>query len=183
MDTAGNAFSAPPSDSGLSSPLVPGLGIIVSTSGNQLRLDASHPACVAPGKRPRLTPNPALLMRNGRAVMAFGCPGGDAQPQAMVQVAIRMIDFGLTTQDAIERPRVVSLAAPDSFHPHGAQPGVLLAESRIGAGIDDLVARGHIVRELPAFSRLMGAVCAVRTLGDSLEAGADPRRDCMAAAW
>lgn len=183
MDVAGNAFSATPSHSGLSGPLVPGLGIIVSSRGSQLRLDPAHPACIAPGKRPRLTPNPALLMRNGRAVMAFGCPGGDAQPKAMVQVVARMIDFGLNTQQAIERPRLVSLAAPDSFHPHGTQPGVLLAESRIGSSIDDLVDRGHLVRELPAFSRLMGAVCAVGTVGATLEAGADPRRDCMAAAW
>src|SRR5256886_697074 len=79
MDSEGNAFSATPSDPGLGAPLVPGLGIIVSTRGAQLWTTPGHPSAIAPRKRPRLTPNPALLMRDGAALMPFGCPGEDAQ--------------------------------------------------------------------------------------------------------
>ena len=184
IDMQGNAFAATPSDSGLSGPVVPGLGIVVSTRGSQFHLEPGHPSCIAPGKRPRLTPNPAMLIRNGEVALAFGCPGGDAQPQAMVQVATRVVDFGMPVQQAIDQARVVTLSAPDSFHPHGSQPGVLLVEDLVGpSAIADLRARGHLVRTLDGYSRLAGAVCATRLNGGVLEAGADPRRDCAAVAW
>lgn len=185
MDVEGNAFSATPSDSGLSSPIIPGLGIVVSPRGCQLRLDPDHPARIAPGKRPRLTPNPAMLLKDGRALMPFGCPGGDAQSQAMVQTVTHVVDFGMNVQEAIEYPRLVSLSAPDSFHPHGARPGVLLVEDRVTAAtIEDLQRRGHLVEVRAGFSPEMAAVCAVRELAPGvLEAGADPRRDSMASSW
>ena len=44
------------------------------------------PPCAAPGKRPRLTPNPSMAMRKGEFLMPFGAPGGDLQPQGMLQV-------------------------------------------------------------------------------------------------
>lgn len=185
MDADGNAFSATPSDSGLSSPLVPGLGVTVSSRGTQLWLDPDHPSAIAPRKRPRLTPNPALLMQDGAPLLPFGCPGGDAQAQAMVQVASHLIDRGLTTQDAIERPRVITYSAPDSFYPHGAEPGVIRAEAHLPeATRDDLARRGHQVELFDRWTPAAAAVCAIRRLEDgALEAGADPRRESHAWAW
>lgn len=185
MDADGNAFSATPSDSGLSSPLVPGLGIIVSSRGSQLWLDPEHPSAIAPRKRPRLTPNPAMLLQDGRALMPFGCPGGDAQSQAMVQVATHVLDRGLDVQDSIERARVISYTAPDSFYPHGARPGVLGAEAHLPiTSRDDLERRGHRIEVLPKWTPIAAAVCAIRRLGDgTLEAGADPRRESTAWVW
>src|SRR5688572_13420377 len=107
MDAEGWAFSATPSDPAAHAPLVPGLGIIVSSRGAQLWTTPGHPSAIAPGKRPRLTPNPALLVKDGRPYMPFGCPGEDAQCQAMVQVVCGIVDFGLDTQAAIEMPRAI----------------------------------------------------------------------------
>lgn len=185
MDAEGNAFSATPSDSALHSPLVPGLGCTVSSRGTQLWLDPRHPSAIAPGKRPRLTPNPALLMADGRPLMPFGCPGGDAQPQAMVQVASHILDRGLSTQDAIERARVITFSAPDSFHPHGAQPGVLAAEAHLPlATREDLASRGHIIEVMDRWTPAAAAVCAILRRPDgTLEAGADPRRESHAWVW
>ena len=42
-----------------------GLGFVVSARGSLSWLDPEHPWALEPGKRPRLTPNPALAMRNG----------------------------------------------------------------------------------------------------------------------
>jgi gamma-glutamyltranspeptidase/glutathione hydrolase len=61
VDEAGNAFSATPSDGVTNTPVVPGLGIIVSGRGAQSWLDPEHPSAIAPGKRPRLTPSPGLI--------------------------------------------------------------------------------------------------------------------------
>jgi gamma-glutamyltranspeptidase/glutathione hydrolase len=185
MDAEGNAFAATPSDPGLGAPLVRGLGMIVSTRGAQLWTTPGHPSAIAPGKRPRLTPNPALLMKDGRALMPFGCPGEDAQCQAMVQVVCNIVDFGMNTQAAIEAPRVISRSFPWTFHPHAYEPGVLTVEGRVSPEVrESLARRGHIIRMLPDFSPAAAGVCAVRRLDTgSLEGGADPRRESYAAGW
>ena len=185
MDAEGNAFSATPSDPGLGAPLVPGLGIIVSTRGAQLWTTPGHPSAIAPRKRPRLTPNPALLMREGGALMPFGCPGEDAQCQAMVQVVCNVVDFGMNTQAAIEHPRAISHSFPWSFHPHAYEPGLLKVERRVAPHVrDGLAALGHRVEELPEFTPATAAVCAIRRLdGGALEGGADPRRESYAVGW
>jgi len=185
MDAEGNAFSATPSDPGLGAPLVDGLGIIVSTRGAQLWTTPGHPSAIAPRKRPRLTPNPALLMRDGAALMPFGCPGEDAQCQAMVQVVCNVVDFGMNLQAAIEAPRVISRSFPWSFHPHAYEPGVLAVEGRIARDVrDGLAALGHRVVDLPDFTPAAAAVCAIRRLDTgTLEGGADPRRESYAVGW
>ena len=63
VDRWGNAFSATPSDGVTGSPLVDGLGFIISSRGMQSWLDPDHPSCLAPGKRPRLTPAPVWSSR------------------------------------------------------------------------------------------------------------------------
>jgi gamma-glutamyltranspeptidase/glutathione hydrolase len=185
MDAEGNAFCATPSDPGLSAPLVDDLGIIISTRGAQLWTTPGHPSVIAPGKRPRLTPNPAMLMHDGEAFMAFGCPGGDAQVQAMVQVAVNVLDFGMNVQAAIEAPRIVSASFPSSFYPHAYEPGVVRVEGRIPPDVrQQLAALGHVVETLPDVAPTVAAVCAIRRReGGVLEAGADPRRDSYAAGW
>ncbi|TMH62801.1 MAG: gamma-glutamyltransferase family protein, partial [Betaproteobacteria bacterium] len=76
MDRHGNAYSATLSDTSYDTPVIPGIGMAISSRGQQSRLAAGHPAEVAPGKRPRLTPSPAIAMRDGKPFMCFGTPGG-----------------------------------------------------------------------------------------------------------
>src|SRR5262245_13057805 len=66
VDADGNAFSATPSDPNADSPVVPGVGCVVSPRGSQGWLVPGHPSEVAPGKRPRLTPAPGVAVRAGR---------------------------------------------------------------------------------------------------------------------
>jgi gamma-glutamyltranspeptidase/glutathione hydrolase len=185
MDAEGNAFSATPSDPALGSPLVEGLGIIVSTRGAQLWTTPGHPSAIAPRKRPRLTPNPALLMQGGRALMPFGCPGEDAQCQAMVQTVCNVVDFDMNLQAAIEAPRVISRSFPWTFHPHAYEPGVLTVEGRIAREVrDGLAALGHVIRDLPDFTPAAAGMCAIRRLEPgTLEGGADPRRESYVIGW
>lgn len=184
IDAEGNAFSATPSDHTLGAPVVPDLGIIVSHRGAQLWLDRRHPCAVAPGKRPRITPNPAMVVRDGRPLIAFGSPGEDAQTQAMVQMLCQRFDYGLDLQSAIEAPRVVSHSFPGSFHPHVYRPGEISAEESLGDRVlASLAERGHRVNRIPNFSYGVGAVCAVEAAGASLIGAADPRRDCLALSW
>jgi len=186
IDAKGNTFSTTPSDSCGASPLIPGLGIVASSRGSQGWAVEGHASAIAPGKRPRLTPNPALAMVDGKMTMPFGTPGGDVQCQAMLQVFLNIHQFGMDPQTAIEAPRVSTDSAPSSFEPHEADPGVLKIENRIDKGTGDALAgKGHKVEWWPEITRYAGAVCTIvhdREKG-RLTGGADPRRMSRAMGW
>ena len=184
VDAEGNAFSATPSDPNTDSPVVAGVGCVVSPRGSQGWLDPAHASVVAPGKRPRLTPAPAMAFVNGRHVMPFGTPGGDVQQQAMLQVFLNLTVVGMPLQHAIEAPRMASRSFPDSFWPHPMALGRLEVERRIpGETRDALAARGHDVAEWPEWEWRAGAVCAVKVGEEGTRwGGADPRRGCHAIA-
>jgi gamma-glutamyltranspeptidase / glutathione hydrolase len=186
-DRWGNLFSATPSDGSYGSPVVPGTGLIPSNRGSQSRPDPRHPAGVAPGKRPRLTPNPALAIRgNGAEFLPFGTPGGDVQTQAMLQVLLNIFVHGQDVQSAIEAPRFASYSYPSSFAPYDYYPGRLNIEGRFPEEVvGELARRGHQIELWPEWSWLAGAVCAIRVDKGRgvLEAGADPRRAAYALGW
>lgn len=185
VDRWGNAFSATPSDGSSNAPLVPGLGIIPSSRGCQSRPDPAHPSGVAPGKRPRLTPNPAMVLTAGGGVMPFGTPGGDVQIQAMLQVLLNVLHFGMEVQEAIEAPRVASYAFPSSFAPFEYFPARLAVEARVAPQVRaELGRRGHEVKDWPEWTWLAGSVEAILTNPQTgmMAAGADPRRPAYAVA-
>ncbi len=186
IDKEGNAFSATPSDGSDKTPIIPGVGILCSGRGTQSWADPTHPCSVAPGKRPRLTPSPALAFKNGRAYMPFGTPGGDVQPQAMLQVFLNINVFGMAPQDAVEAPRFATYSYPGSFEPHPYFPGRLYLESRIdGKTGEELAARGHKVYWWDDMTWLAGSVCTI--VADHqrgvLHGGADPRRPAYVLGW
>jgi gamma-glutamyltranspeptidase/glutathione hydrolase len=128
IDRHGKAFSATPSDGSDKTPIIPGVGVLCSGRGTQSWADHAHPCSVAPGKRPRLTPNPAMALRNGRVYMPFGTPVGDVQCQAMLQVFLNVNVFGMSPQPAFETPRFAGYSFPGSFEPHPDYPGRLHLE-------------------------------------------------------
>jgi len=185
-DRWGNLFSATARAGSYGSPVVPGTGLIPSNRGSQSRPDPRHPAGVGPGKRPRLTPNPALAIKGGDHFMPFGTPGGDVQSQAMLQVLLNRFVFGQEVQSAIESPRFASYSYPSSFAPYDYYPGRLAIEARIPeAVIAELQRRGHEIQRWPDWIWTAGAVCAIDVdkKRGVIEAGADPRRAAYALGW
>lgn len=186
VDRHGNAISATPSDGSNGSPIIPGAGILCSGRGSQSWSDPTHPSSVAPGKRPRLTPSPALAFKNGRVHMPFGTPGGDVQPQAMLQVFLNINVFGMDPQTAIEAPRVATYSFPGSFEPHQYFPGRLCLESRIPKATGEALAKlGHQVHWWDDWTGMAGAPCAIVVDHKSgvRHGGADPRRPAYALGW
>lgn len=186
IDAEGNIFSASPSDPSYDMEVVPGTGLCPSSRGTQSWTDPNHPSSVAPGKRPRLTPNPAMALRDGKPYLAFGTPGGDVQPQAMLQVLLNVAVFGMEPQLAVEAPRFVTRSHPDSFSPHTYFPGQLNLEGRIAREVGEaLGVLGHQVQWLPDRTARTGGVCALRIDADSgiFHAGADFRRAAYALGW
>ncbi|MDN3563256.1 gamma-glutamyltransferase [Paeniroseomonas aquatica] len=178
VDRWGNAVSATPSDTSWDSPVIPGLGFVPSSRGSQSWGRRDHASSLAPGKRPRLTPNPALAIRQGEWVMPFGGPGGDLQPQAMLQVYLNHAAFGMSLQEAVEAPRFVTHSFPGSFEPHACHPGRLDLEEPIGEEAGEvLAALGHAIQWRPPLSLNTAGVMAISRREDGLlQGGADPRR-------
>jgi gamma-glutamyltranspeptidase / glutathione hydrolase len=175
IDRAGNMVSATPSGGWLqSSPVIPELGFCLGTRAQMFWLDETHPAGLAPGKRPRSTLTPTLALRDGEPYLAWGTPGGDQQDQWTAQFFLRHVHAGFNLQEAIDAPAWHSEHFPSSFWPRTARPGVLVVESRLGdATIKSLRARGHEVEVGPAWSE--GRLTAASRLGPRRRAAANAR--------
>ena len=185
-DQHGNIFSCTPSDVAKDSPIIPGTGLCPSSRGSQSWAIPGHPCSIEPGKRPRLTPNPALAIRKDEFAIPFGTPGGDIQVQAMLQCLLNLIEWKLDPQQSVEAPRFGSHSFPDSFEPHDYHPGKLMLESWFDDDLySELNGLGHLTEEWPNLTWKAGAVCMIYSnLKSGIQtAGADPRRPTYAVGW
>jgi gamma-glutamyltranspeptidase / glutathione hydrolase len=175
IDRAGNMVSSTPSGGWLqSSPVVPELGFCLGTRAQMFWLDESHPAGLAPGKRPRTTLSPTLALRDGEPYLAWGTPGGDQQDQWTTQFLLRHVHAGMNLQEAIDAPAWHTEHFPSSFWPRTARPGVLVVEGRLPqATVRELERRGHLVEVGPDWSE--GRLTAASREGGRRRAAANPR--------
>ncbi len=176
IDRWGNMVSATPSAGWLqSSPAIPGLGFCLGSRCQMFWLEDGLPNSLRPGQRPRTTLSPAMVLKDGRAWMAFGTPGGEQQDQWQPLMLLRMLYHSMGIQQAIDAPAFHSEHWISSFWPRGAKPAKLVLEGRYAADVAaDLRARGHDVEMGGDWSegRLVGA----RLERDGqIFAGANPR--------
>jgi gamma-glutamyltranspeptidase / glutathione hydrolase len=174
-DRLGNLVSATPSGGWLqSSPVVPGLGFCLGTRGQMFTLTPGFASTLAPGRRPRTTLSPGMVLRDGEPYMAFGTPGGDQQDQWTVGFFLNHAVFGMNLQEAIDFPAYHTDHFPSSFYPREAFPLSLCVESRAGERvIAELRGRGHDLSVSPPWS--LGRISAVRRDRGFLYAGANAR--------
>lgn len=176
IDAAGNMVSATPSAGWLqSSPTVPELGFCLGSRCQMFWLDETLPNGLKPGKRPRTTLSPSMVLREGRPWMSFGTPGGEQQDQWQPIMLARMVDHRFGIQQAIDLPSFHSEHWISSFWPRGAKPGKVVIEGRFAPSVlEDLIARGHRAEMGGEWSegRLTGAR---REPDGQIFAGANPR--------
>ena len=177
-DRWGNIISATPSGGWLqSSPTIPELGFCLGSRLQMFWLDEGLPATLTPGRRPRTTLSPTLVLRDGRPVLACGTPGGDQQEQWQLPFLLRHLVGGLGLQEAIDAPSFHTTSVPSSFYPREMNPGELVAEDRLGPDVlADLEARGHAL--VRAGDWTLGRLCAVARDADTgaLSAAVGPSR-------
>ena len=133
VDRHGNALSATPSDVSWESPVIPGLGFVPRRAARSRGRCPAIPRASAPGKRPRLTPNPAMAHAPRQVGDAVRRPGRRSPAAGMLQVFLNHTVFGMSVQEAVEAPRFVTHSFPGSFEPHPYHPGRLDLERGIGA--------------------------------------------------
>jgi gamma-glutamyltranspeptidase / glutathione hydrolase len=155
--------------------MVPGTGITLHNRGSLYSLDPSHPNIVAPHKRPFHTLSPAMVLNaDGSLYMTLGSPGGDGQPQTLVQMLNNVMVFGMTPQRAVEAPRFRAYQnARVSIEP-GPSDSVLTA----------LRARGYTMNVRQPGSEFGGSqMILIHPISKARITGADARREAYAVAW
>lgn len=175
IDKDGILFSATPSGAALPSVIAGDTGIPLTQRAQSFYLITGHPNEVAPGKRPRVTLTPTLVLENGKPSMVMSTPGGDNQDQSLVQMFLNVAEFGMNAQEAVAAPRFQSRHLVSSFDNHAMNPGSLLVDERFGRAVAlALKQRGHRVEFRSRFSS-GAAPTMIRMLPDgTIEAGADP---------
>lgn len=184
VDDEGNIFIATPSGGRLNGGVVvPGMGFTLSHRSEIFYLDQTHANALQPGKRPRTTLVCYLACKDGHPWLTIGCPGGDNQAQADLQLFLNVVEFGMDPQAAVEAARFSSSCFPGSFYPHAYAPGQLNVEPGIAAETRQALAlKGHRLNPVPNAG--LGAIVTMldATTG-TRSAGADPRRPTYAFGW
>ena len=186
-DRWGNMVSATPS-ANQPYAVCPTTGV---SHGNRLRslnTTPGHANCIQPGKRPRITLTPTLVLRGGKAVIAISVAGGDLQDQTALNVLLKHIEFGMSPADAVTAPRFATTHHEDSFNPNPNRPETLgglgsltVNEAVDAATIEALESRGHTVATTPG--AIANPVMIVRDPDSGMaHAAGDPAANRHAAA-
>src|SRR5215510_11186803 len=185
IDAQGNLFSATPSGACLPSFVAGDTGIPISSRMQSFLLTPNHPNELKPGKRPRITLSPTLVLKDGQPFAALSTPGGDNQDQALTQALLNVIEFGMNPQEAVEAARFDTAHFISSFADHTFSPGSLSLEKRFGDQvIEEMKRRGHKVTLIENFSPTSAPTIVIYDPKTRLiQAGADARRGRYAMGW
>lgn len=158
--------------------IVPGTGIILNDEMDDFSKDPKSPNAPEPGKIPLSSMSPTIIVKDGKAFMTVGTPGGIRIFTTMAQIISNVIDFGMGMDEAIEAPRIFCYSSDGK-----AQP--IYYEKRIPATtIKTLKASGHEVSEKGDYDLYFGGVQGIIIKSGfkwrRIYGGADSRRDGVA---
>jgi gamma-glutamyltranspeptidase/glutathione hydrolase len=183
MDSEGNLFSMTESDGHMVSPMIPGWGFGLGRRMEQLNLDPTLANVMAPNKRPRNTNTPVIMMRDGKPFMGLSTPGGEQQLQAILQVFLNVVVWGMSPEQALDQPRFGSYNFPITGHEANENPGKLCLEERIPRETFDALEKlGHRVESWGLWNWRTGAVTVTYRDPETgvLIAAGDVRRETSA---
>lgn len=150
-DRWGNVVAATPSanvyrEEGMGGPT----GVSYGNRLCSLNTTPGHPNCIQPGKRPRITLTPTLVLKDGAPVLAISVAGGDLQDQATMNLLLNFIEFDMQPEAAVTAPRFATAHHQDSFNPNPKRvqtfkhAGSLIINDSVSASVrEKLISRGH----------------------------------------
>jgi len=143
-DGQGNMVAATPS--GWSGVLAGETGVWLGSRLQSFNLWQGHPNCIEPGKRPRITLTPTIVLKQDRPIIAVSVAGGDNQDQVTLQLLLDLIDFGMLPAEAVTAPRFLTAHFLGSFLQAPPKLGSLDINPAVGdVVVSELRARGHLV--------------------------------------
>jgi gamma-glutamyltranspeptidase/glutathione hydrolase len=144
-DQYGNVVAATPS--GWGGVLAGETGVMLGSRLRSLNTWPGHPNCIEPGKRPRITLTPTLLLKRGKPVAAISVAGGDKQDQVTLQLLLNHVEFGMTPAEAVTAPRFVTNHLIGSFNQPPPRLGSLSIYESVGdETIAALKKKGHQIK-------------------------------------
>lgn len=120
---------------------------------------------VEPGKRPRSSMAPTIVMQDGEPVLVIGSPGGSRIIGYVAKTIIAHMDWGLDVQRAVALPHLVNRFGTYDVEAGTSAEGLTTALTDMGFEVNarDLTSGLHVI-----------------AVGDTLQGGADPRREGVA---
>jgi gamma-glutamyltranspeptidase/glutathione hydrolase len=179
-DRWGNVVAATPS--GWSGVLAGETGIWLGSRLQSFNTWPGHPNAIEPGKRPRITLTPTLVLEEGKPAFAVSVAGGDGQDQVTLQLLLNLIDFRLSPAEAVTAPRFVTEHYISSFRQRPPELGQLRINADVGEEVIEALKRlGHEVRE--ARSPLWHpSVLRIDPTSGQIEVAGDPKANRHASA-
>jgi len=162
--------------------VIPGTGVVMNNQmddfsaqpgvANHFGLIGAEANAIAPGKRPLSSMSPAIVLKDGRPILAVGAAGGPTIISQTLLNIIAVVDFGMDAQAAIAQPKFHDQWKPDELKVERKMDPALVAA---------LAQRGNNVREV----KFLGAAQAVGLTADGRDflGAADPRVQGVALAW
>lgn len=99
---------------------------------------------IAPGKRMLSSMTPAIVLKKGQPYLVVGTPGGTTIPTSVFQTIVNIVDFGMTAEDAVNKPK---------FH-HQWLPDEIYAENDFDSNtITTLKAMGYSIHPVSSIGR------------------------------
>jgi gamma-glutamyltranspeptidase/glutathione hydrolase len=160
--------------------VLPRHGIFLHNRGIGFSLDPGHPAEYGPGRRPPHTLSPLIITdMSGKLDTSLGTMGGDAQPQILLQILVRLLHAGQGIGDAIAAPRWVLSREPTNGFDlwHCESPLIVRVEHTAPANwLHALSETGYEVSQSAHGDQAFGHAQAIRVTDNGLISGvADPR--------
>ena len=162
------------------------LGIAHNTRLSSLNTQKGHPNSLEPGKRPRITLTPTIVLKNGKPVLAMSVAGGDMQDQVSLQLFLDVADFGMMPKEAVSSPRFLTKHIQDSFNP-SPDPDMRMGKiSEIDLNSEDkliignLNGRGHKVNSSDGILAWPVMIYLDQATGVSYGAGQPSGKSCAA---
>lgn len=183
MDGEGNLFSMTESDGHMSAPMIPGWGFGLGGRMVQFNLDPKLANVMAPLKRPRNTNTPFIIMKEGKPFLGLSTPGGDQQAQALLQIFMNIVEWGMSPQQALDQPRFGSYNFPATGTEMNLHPAQLNLEDRIPQETAKKLRKiGHDIRSWGLWNYRACAPTVTYRDPDTgvLTAAADVRREAYA---
>ena len=148
--------------------VVPGSGILLNNDMNNFSYQRGQANTMEPGKSPRVSRSPTIILREGRPVLLVGSPGAGRIIPTVAQVIINVLDHGMELDKAVAAPRLYT---------RNGQP-VQIEDGFPQESIAALKARGHGVVVKGKLDPYFGGVHAVAwdREGNGWKGSADPRR-------
>jgi gamma-glutamyltranspeptidase / glutathione hydrolase len=148
-------------------------GIHINERMGFLSLEEGNPNELTPGFKVRHTSCPYMAFRGNRLHILGGNTGVDTQPQGQVQQFINVVEYGLSPQEAVGRPRFITTAFPETRYPSPVENTLLMQAGFRGSVVTELRRRGHDV-DLGEGTYGSANMILINGDGTDAEVGAEP---------